>query len=67
MFAQILNATIKGIMIATSGGALALGAGSLNLVDADFSTIVITAIFSSVFNFFYQVAKRYTQKLKRGY
>ena len=60
---EFLQSVLKGIGIAASGGALTLGAGTINIVDADFGTIVAVSIFCAVVNLAYQYfAKIITQK-----
>ena len=60
----IIQKIIKGIGIASAGGGIAIGAGTMDLVDVDFITIVMVVIFSSGFNAIYQFLKNKIDKKK---
>lgn len=57
MAKTIFGKIIKSIAYASAGGAIAIGAGTINLVDADFLTIVYTVICAVIFNFFKEISK----------
>ena len=49
-----LQSILKGIGIAAAGGSVALGAGTVNLVDVDFLSTVIVVVVSVLVNAGYQ-------------
>lgn len=57
MMKLLIEKTIKSVGIAAGGGALTLGAGTVNVVNVDFVTTVAVAIFSVAFNFVYTYIK----------
>ncbi len=58
MSKELLKKIVTGMGIASAGGAITLGAGTMNLTDVDFMTTVMTVVFSALFNLFYEWAKR---------
>lgn len=51
---DIFEKILKGVGIAAAGGGIAIGAGTVNIVDADFLTIIYVVVASSLFNAIYQ-------------
>ena len=52
---------LKSIAYASAGGSIALGAGQINLVDADAATIAYMVIAAVLFNFCKELLAQYTK------
>ena len=57
MFYHILNKTRKSIQIAVTGGALTLGAGTIDLANVDFVTVCVVAFATVVYNRVREIVK----------
>lgn len=53
-FKIFLQSVLKGVGIAAAGGSLALGAGSIDLVDVDIVSTIIVVVVSVLVNAGYQ-------------
>lgn len=59
MAKTLFQKVVKSFAYASAGGAIAVGAGSMNLVDADFATILYMVVAAVFFNFLKELAKQY--------
>lgn len=57
-FKRYIDSIIKGIGIATAGGGITIGTGTLNLTDVDFITTVLVVIFSVSVNMVVQYFRK---------
>ena len=59
MFKEFLGNVIKGFAHASAGGGIAIGAGMLNFVGVDFSTIVVLVVISTLYNTVREAIKKF--------
>lgn len=54
---KLIESIVKGIGIASAGGGIAIGAGSINMINVDFVSTAAVVVFSILFNTLYQFLK----------